>query len=328
MQPFSRQHTLSMDDISPLPSVEELLRGLTRSPRRIPTALLYDSRGCDLFEQITRTDEYYLTRLELRLLKEAGPALALHLEGADIVELGSGSCEKSALLLNFISSKGLTSTRYMPVDISEESIESSAKALVALYPTLNIKGIVADFEAAMRLATSHRRRIFLFLGSTIGNFSPEERGLFLSSLGDRMHPRDGLLLGIDLRKQKHIVEKAYNDDSGVTAAFNRNILNTVNCLAGTDFEEKLFGHLAFYNAKEGRIEMQLEALEDMRVNSSVMDWSLRLRRGDRLLTEYSHKFRLDQLLEELRNAGLQVDALWRDNRNWYALLFLKTSRKR
>ncbi|MFW5878969.1 MAG: L-histidine N(alpha)-methyltransferase, partial [Myxococcota bacterium] len=214
--------------------------------RQIPSALLYDARGCFLFEEITRCREYYLTRTEMGLLRRAGSELAHAMAGADIIELGSGSCEKISVLLEAASLSGHVG-RYIPIDVSESSIDESARALRRLHPNLVVQGIAADFFSGLERIPDGSRRLFCFLGSTLGNLRERERAALYHAVSRRMRRGETFLLGIDLVKDPGVIEAAYNDSAGVTAAFNLNVLNAINRLAGTDLDPKRFRHVAFYD---------------------------------------------------------------------------------
>ncbi|MFP4355029.1 MAG: L-histidine N(alpha)-methyltransferase [Phycisphaerae bacterium] len=301
--------------------VADIVAGLQDTPRRISSMYFYDDRGSQLFEQITRLPEYYPTRTEKALLRAFSNTDAQRLGDVDIVELGSGDCSKISLILAGLDTDALSRLRYVPVDVSEFAIRKSAGNLARKHPSLEIHGLVADFLTQLACVPDGRRRLFCLLGSTIGNFGDQQRHNLLCSLAGAMQPQDELLLGVDLAKSVSVLERAYNDAKGVTAAFNRNILRAVNNLAGTDFHPDWFEHAAFYNPQHGRIEMHLRANRDMQVDlSAAGEQPLGIACGETIHTENSYKFQLDQMQQILRQAGLELTACLQDNKAWFALL--------
>ncbi|MBD3242483.1 MAG: L-histidine N(alpha)-methyltransferase, partial [Chitinivibrionales bacterium] len=246
--------------------IRDILNGLIASPRRISSMFFYDAVGSALFDRITELPEYYPSRTEMALLGDEAASIAQNVRDIDIVELGSGSCAKITILLNAIDSLSRASVRYVPVDVSAAAIEESANELAARFPELVIEGIVADFITQLSVVPARRRRLFCFFGSTIGNLTPVQRSRLLAGLGSIMRPDDQLLLGVDMVKPREILERAYNDAGNVTATFNRNILNVVNSIVGTDFDPDAFGHVAFYDDLHSRIEMHLKATDTMTVH--------------------------------------------------------------
>ncbi|MFP4164817.1 MAG: L-histidine N(alpha)-methyltransferase [Chitinispirillaceae bacterium] len=322
----STQIRMAVSDCLPGLGRDNLIRmigeGLASSPRRISSMFFYDDFGSELFDRITCLPEYYPTRTEMELLEKLACSFAENLTDCDIIELGSGNCSKISLLLDAVESSQMKSVRYVPVDVSKKVVEESAVELVGRYPDLTVHGFVADFCSQLDILPHDRRRVFCFLGGTLGNFHPEQRAEFLQSMASSMGPKDSFLLGVDMVKPKDILEKAYDDGSNVTAQFNRNILNVVNDITGTDFDPLLFRHVSFYNEEHARIEMHLEALQNMFVSSPFFD-DLDIRRGERILTEYSHKFTSKSLSRLMESVGLSVDFRITDINNWYSVLKLK-----
>jgi L-histidine N-alpha-methyltransferase len=319
------QGLITIDDVlgarGPGVLIADVLAGLQETPKRISSIFFYDDRGSQLFEQITALPEYYPTRTEKRLLKTFAQTVSPTLQEVDIVELGSGDCSKVSLILDGVDPERLASVRYLPVDVSEFAIRQAADELAAGYPPLAIHGLVADFLTQLHCIPVGRRRLFCLLGSTIGNLSVRQRRAFLRSLGQIMQPGDEFLLGIDLVKPVEVLERAYNDEAGVTAEFNRNILRAINHLADTDFRPEQFDHVAFYNTAHERIEMHLRARADMEIATPHLPGKpLTIRQGETIHTENSHKFTLPQATDMLQRAGMQVVSCLQDAKHWFALL--------
>ena len=302
--------------------ITTLLDGLTSSPRRISSMFFYDATGSKLFEEITRLPEYYPTRIEKRLLPRLAGGLRARLTDGDTIELGSGDCSKISILFDSLSVRELPSVSYVPVDVSQEAIEESASILSARYPGIRIRGLVADFMTQLHLVPNRRHRLFCFFGGTIGNLDRGKRKQFFQNLAASMHSEDLLILGVDMVKPRRILERAYNDDRNVTAAFNRNILNVVNSLAGTNFDPVAFDHVAFFNENDSRIEMHLRARYDVRVHCPHLPEPIQLSRGELIHTENSHKFTAGQITAETGAAGLRVEERSTDPQGWFSLVTL------
>jgi L-histidine N-alpha-methyltransferase len=290
--------------------IAEVWDGLHREPKELSPKYFYDQRGSQLFEEITRLPEYYLTRAERGLLHAVAPTLV----ATTLVELGAGNAEKTRILLDAMS--GLTT--YVPVDVSATFLADTAEQLRAEYPRLRVSPIVADITHGAPAAPA-RPALYAFLGSTIGNFSDDAAVTLLSRIRARMKGGDRLLLGADLVKDHATLDAAYNDSRGVTAEFNRNILYVVGRELGVDFHPELFEHLAFYNAEAGRIEMHLMATRDLCI--SIPDaGSIYVRHGESIRTEISNKYDRRRLTAILGAAGLRV-TMWNvDERHGYALV--------
>ncbi len=301
-----------------------LYRCLTAKPRHIPSLYFYDAAGSELFEKITRLPEYYLTRLEKSLLRRAPSTFLPPLDSKDIVEIGSGDCSKISILLGSITLEEVDSVRYLPVDVSETALRFSARSLVRKFPGLQVQGLVTDFMRGLRHLPDERERFFLFLGSTLGNLHPKRAEKFFLNLGQVMRPGEHLLLGVDLVKPVHILERAYNDTAGVTAEFNRNILNSVNRTVGTDFDPALFSHVAFFNKEKSRIEMHLRSRKAITISSSCFPSPLSLKKGEQIHTENSYKFSRNMIITMTEPAGLSLSGSLTDANDWYALfLFIR-----
>ncbi|MBD3380305.1 MAG: L-histidine N(alpha)-methyltransferase [Candidatus Omnitrophica bacterium] len=300
------------------------LEGLLGSDKHISSEFFYDRHGSRIFEEITRLPEYYLNRTEKELIAEAGIRFADGLCGADIVELGSGDSSKISIFLGRASRGARASARYLPVDIDRSAIERSARDLKQNYPELRIYGIAADFSGGLEaLPPPERRRVFCFFGSTLGNLLRPAALELVRRIAGSMREGDEFLLGLDMVKEKSILERAYNDGAGVTRRFNRNILKVVNALAGTGFDPAKFRHLAFYNKREARIEMYLEAREQMTVSTPLLKDDIIIREEERIHTENSHKFTKRHIEEISSYAGLDIAGIFTDKRKWFSLLWLK-----
>lgn len=297
----------------------ELLSGLRASPKYIPCVFLYDEQGSELFEQITRLEEYYPPRVEIPLLGNMARAMGEGWKGVDVVELGSGDCSKISVILNAMAPEHRRTVRYVPLDVSRAAIEKSAAALTEAFEHLRIHAMVADFRTQMHLIPSQRPRVFCFLGSTIGNFSRAQAETFLQKLSNTMQDNDALLLGLDMVKDPDVLERAYNDQKGVTARFNKNVLNVVNRHLKTSFEPDDFEHVAFYNEDRCRIEMHLKARKDLSAESPFLNEPIRLQEGETIHTENSHKFTDKRLRRLAEKADLELAHKVTDDRQWFSV---------
>jgi L-histidine N-alpha-methyltransferase len=299
-----------------------ILSGLTCGQKHVSSMFFYDATGSKLFEEITQLPEYYPTRTEKKLLHQFAPELLCERGPKSIVEIGSGDCSKISILLTAIPPQRWPATRYSPLDVSQEAIEKSADRLQRKFPGIEIHGIVADFTRQLHVVPNGRKRLFCFLGSTLGNLSREQAEQFFLDLNQIMFPGDALLLGVDMIKPVNILEKAYNDSRGVTADFNRNILNVVNRLIGTDFDPLAFLHRAFYNDLENRIEMHLEAVKDMEISCPAIPDKILMRKGETIHTENSHKYTNACICAFAATAGLKIENSVTDENRWFSLIHL------
>ncbi len=286
-------------------------RGLTAQPKELPPKWFYDERGSELFDQITRLPEYYPTAREREILLREAPTIAA-LSGADtLVELGSGTSEKTTALLDaFVASGHLR--RFVPFDVCEGILSSSADAIAARYPGLAVHGVVGDFEHHLDRLPTGGRRLIVFLGGTIGNLRPPERKTFLADLCAGMAPGDGLLLGTDLVKDVDRLVRAYDDSRGVTAAFNRNMLAVLNRELGADFVLDRFAHVARFDPDQEWIEMLLRSSADQTVRVVDIDLEVGFADGEETRTEVSCKFRKERVTGELADVGLEMAEWWTD----------------
>ena len=296
----------------------DVVTGLRRTPKTLPPKWFYDAAGSDLFDQITRLPEYYPTRAEAQILREQSAAIAAN-SGADtLVELGSGTSEKTRMLLSALRDNG-TLRRFVPFDVDAGVLESAGEALQQEYPELEIDAVCGDFEEHLAKIPGGGRRLFVFLGSTIGNLTATPRAEFLAALADVLEPGDALLLGTDLVKDADRLVRAYDDSAGVTARFNRNVLAVINRELGADFDLDAFSHVARWNVGEERIEMWLRAESAQRVHIPAVDLSVEFVAGEEMLTEVSCKFRPDAVAAELDAAGLRRTHWWTDQAGDFGL---------
>jgi L-histidine Nalpha-methyltransferase len=297
----------------------DVLDGLTRPFKEIPPKHFYDTEGSRLFEQIMGLPEYYPTRTERSILEACSEHIVAETGAAELVELGSGVPTKTLLLLDAMQETG-TLDRYMPFDVSEVVLTESAKMLVERYCGLRVFGVVGDFERHLdALPPAEGPRIIVFLGGTIGNFPPGSRRRFLRSLAGALRPQDRLLLGTDLVKDPAVLEAAYNDAQGVTAAFNRNMLAVVNRELEADFDLEAFEHVAFYDREQEWIEMRLRALRSMDVHVRKLALDVHFANREELRTEISAKFTRERVEADLRAAGLHLHEFLTDSDELFAL---------
>jgi L-histidine Nalpha-methyltransferase len=297
---------------------EDVRAGLTATPKRLPPKYFYDARGSELFEEITRLPEYYPTRAERSILEARAGEIAELTKARSLVELGSGSSEKTHLLLRALRDVGSLAS-YVPVDVSSDAIEWALPGLVSAYPGLEVHGVVADVERHLEHLPLDGSRLVAFLGGTIGNFEPAQRSRFLAALGSTLRPGDALLLGTDLVKDPRRLVQAYDDAAGVTAAFNRNLLEVVNRELGATFDVTGFQHVAVWDADNDWIEMRLRSTRRQRVDVPALSLQVDFADGEELRTEISAKFRRAGVARELTEAGLRPAQWWTDEPGDFAL---------
>ncbi|HZN13247.1 MAG TPA: L-histidine N(alpha)-methyltransferase [Acidimicrobiales bacterium] len=288
--------------------------GLTSEPKEFPPKWFYDQRGSELFDEITRLPEYYPTRCERAILAAEADAIATA-SGADtLIELGSGTSEKTRLLLDTGRFR-----RYVPFDVSEETLRASCEALRVEYPGIEVAGVVGDFDNDLDRLPPGGRRLVAFLGGTIGNFKPAERKQFLADVASGLVPADAFLLGTDLVKDVRRLEAAYNDSAGVTAAFNKNVLAVINRELHADFDLDAFEHRAFFDRDNEWIEMRLRSARAQSVHVAALDLTVAFAAGEEMRTEISAKFRRERVETELAGAGLHLTEWWTDPAGDFAL---------
>ena len=285
--------------------------GLTASPKTLPPKWFYDQRGSELFDAITRLPEYYPTGAERALLAERSDEIAAA-SGADVlVELGSGTSEKTRLLLDALHRTGRL-RRFVPVDVDPTVLRSAGEAIAAEYPGVQVEAVVGDFERHLDLLPRGGRRLVAFLGSTIGNLEPGPRADFLAGVRSGLDEGDSFLLGTDLVKDVDRLVAAYDDAQGVTAEFNRNVLAVVNRELGADFDLTAFEHVAMWDAEQEWIEMRLRSVTEQVVRIRDLELEVPFAAGEELRTEVSAKFREDGVRAELAAAGLRMERWWTD----------------
>ncbi|MGA7055531.1 MAG: L-histidine N(alpha)-methyltransferase [Mycobacterium sp.] len=296
----------------------DVFDGLQKTPKSLPPKWFYDSVGSDLFDQITRLPEYYPTRAEAEILQARSTEIAVASEADTLVELGAGTSEKTRQLLDALRARG-SLRGFVPFDVDANMLSATAAAIQAEYPGIEIKAVCGDFEEHLNEIPEGGRRLFVFLGSTIGNLTPGPRAEFLATLAALMRPGDTLLLGTDLVKDTDRLVRAYDDAAGVTARFNRNVLAVVNRELDADFDVDAYQHVARWNTEEERIEMWLQSNRRHRVRVGALDLDVEFEVGEEMLTEVSCKFRRDGVRAELAEAGLHAIRWWTDRADDFGL---------
>lgn len=298
---------------------DDVREGLSMRQKTLPPKYFYDSRGSQLFDQITTLPEYYPTRAEQAILDRVAGEIVEEVRPEELVELGPGSARKTNSLLDPMAASG-RGLRYVPVDVSESAIQESAVRLAEEYDSLEVHGIVGDFERHLdRVPRSGRRRLIAFLGGTIGNFNAVERQAMLRKIRAQLEPEDRLLVGTDLVKEGARLEAAYNDSAGVTAEFNRNVLNVINANLAADLEPERFEHVALYDERAQWIEMRLCAVDAHTARIEALDMDVPFERGEHIRTEISCKFTPDGLRREYGWAGLELLGWYTDPEQLFAL---------
>jgi L-histidine N-alpha-methyltransferase len=299
---------------------DDVLNGLTSSPKTLPPKWFYDKAGSRLFDDITRLPEYYPTRREREILEARSGDIARASGATALVELGSGTSTKTRLLLDALRDAGTLHT-FAPFDCSEATLREAGAYIASAYPGTAIHGVVGDFERHLALLPDDHTgsRLVAFLGGTIGNLAPPERAKFLNDLAGALAESEHLLLGTDLVKDRRRLVAAYDDSSGITAAFNRNVLAVINRSLDADFEVDRFQHVAIWNEDEEWIEMRLRADRAYRVRVNDLDLDLRFAEGEEVRTEISAKFRRDGVEAELGAAGFELQEWWTDRDGDFAL---------
>jgi len=292
--------------------------GLTSMPKWLSPKWFYDARGSDLFEEITKLPEYYPTRAERSILAAHAGDIARRTRAHTLVELGSGSSEKTRLLLDALQAEG-TLVQFVPLDVSETALRSAVATLNGDYPTLSIHAVVADFTEHLGRIPGKTPRMVAFLGGTIGNLLPIERATFLGELRDTLLHGEWLLLGTDLVKDPRLLVPAYDDSAGVTAAFNRNALAVLNRELGGNFDVDSYEHVAIWDAQNEWIEMRLRSATAARVTLAKLALEIALEPGEEIRTEISAKFRRSRVERELAAAGFSLDSWWTDPQGRFAV---------
>ena len=308
-----------LNEINPRDVREEIISGLTSDKKHISSKFFYNEKGSKLFEAITQLQEYYPTRTEIGILQRVAPKI-INGEPHEIIELGSGDCKKISLFLDAIPNHLIGQTTYKPLDVSSSAILQSAKELSQRFPGLNILGYGADFTSQFSQIPRSVPALICFLGSTIGNFNPEESVHILKIIRKNMLSNDRFLLGLDLAKPTEILHAAYNDSKGITADFNKNILASINSYIQSNFDENDFDHHAFFNKIESRVEMHLIANTDVVINSPFLKQPLNILKGKNIHTENSYKFSIKDIEQMADKSGLKIKDIYTDNKEWFALV--------
>ncbi|MFI6401982.1 L-histidine N(alpha)-methyltransferase [Streptomyces sp. NPDC050548] len=314
MSPFLLTRTLP-EDATDAALRADVLEGLTRTPKTLPPKWFYDAHGSELFEQITELPEYYPTRAEREILVDRAGEIAAATGARTLVELGSGSSDKTRHLLDAFTDLAV----YVPVDVSESALTQAGHAIVEERPGLDVHALIADFTGALTLPETPGPRLLAFLGGTIGNLLPAERATFFAGLRALLSPGDALLLGTDLVKDEQVLVRAYDDAAGVTAAFNKNVLTVVDRELGADFDASAFDHVALWDSENEWIEMRLRSRTDQTVKIPALDLAVDFAAGEELRTEISAKFRKEGVRSELAAAGLELAHWWTDREGRFAL---------
>ncbi len=309
----------------------DVIAGLTATPKSLPPKWFYDELGSELFDKITRLDEYYPTRAEREILTAASAEIAAVTRATTLVELGSGTADKTGLLLDALHALG-SLRLYVPVDVSESALVTAASRMLDRYrgrrgvlggrppePALRVRAVLSDFTAELGLPAGDGPRLVAFLGGTIGNMLPAERAAFLAGLRQQLRAGDALLLGTDLVKDPALLVAAYDDSAGVTAEFNKNILRVLNAELGADFDLDEFEHVALWNAQAEWIEMRLRSASDQAVRLPAVGLRVHFSAGEEMRTEVSAKFRRAGVTAELAAAGLELARWWTDEEGRFGL---------
>ena len=300
---------------------QDALSGLSATPKSLPPYFFYDDRGSQLFEQICQLPEYYPTRTEASILSTYADEIVDITGSCELVELGSGSSVKTRVLLDAYRAAGHP-LRYLPIDVSDGILEDSAKALLQDYPSLNIHALASTYDRGLESLpkTELPNRAIAFIGSSLGNLPPDRCQSFLKAIAAALRKGEFFLLGIDLHKETAILEAAYDDSQGITAAFNLNMLQHLNHRFDGNFDLDNFRHHSFYNESERQIEIYLKCLVDRTVTLNDLDLTVRFEAGELMMTEISRKFELSQMQHQLAALGMQPVRAWTDPDNYFALV--------
>lgn len=304
---------------------QEVHEGLSRTPKSISSRFFYDQRGSMLFERICDLPEYYVTRSEISILEGIGPQMQDVLRQTDsVVELGSGSSTKTRLVLDLFDPA--KSVRYIPIDVSHVILDV-ARDLCEKYGNLHVTGIVDTYESGLRHVKNMDvgKKLVIFLGSSIGNFGKEDARQFLAGVFSSMNGGDHLLIGIDLVKDRSVLERAYNDSANVTGQFNMNILRRINDELGGKFVLENFEHVAIYDEEHQRIEMYLRSLKAHKVKIEKLGMTVRFEEGETIHTEYSHKYNVPDFEAMLQDIGYGIKNVWKDENGYFALVLASKS---
>jgi dimethylhistidine N-methyltransferase len=328
--------------------LSEVIAGLSSQPRTLPCKFFYDERGAALFQKICDLPEYYITRTELQILRLQGAAIAATLgPQIQLIGLGTGAGTKTRILLEELQEPAV----YVPIDISKDQLQKSTARFREIFPHLEILPVCADYLEPFELPSPERassRKVVYFPGSTVGNFEPRQAKIFFRRIANFCRTNGGLLIGVDLRKDRHVLESAYNDSAGVTAEFNLNLLARANRELGAKFDLNHWRHRAIYNSIDGRIEMHLISDTDQTVRIEDRQWSRRepsdidgqpdrvlsgdarhqihFRAGEKIITEYSYKYAPDGFIALAREAGFEFVQMWTDNARLFGVFYFSVAK--
>jgi L-histidine N-alpha-methyltransferase len=297
---------------------DDVREGLSCPFKELPPKYFYDERGSELFERIMELPEYYPTRAERAILDRRAGDIVEAANPSTLIELGSGSAAKTRCLLDAVQDAGTLET-YVPVDISEEITRRTAEQLVSEYAGLRVHGVICDYETHLERIPREEGAVIAFLGGTIGNFRPAPRRSFLARIATLMYPGDRFLLGTDLVKDRALLEAAYDDSQGVTAEFNKNVLNVLNREFDADFDPGRFEHVAFFDEDNSWIDIRLRSMEEQFIDLRELDMRCHFARNEEMRTEISTKFTPERLEEIYGDAGLEMTDIWMDPEGLYAL---------
>jgi L-histidine N-alpha-methyltransferase len=301
-----------------------VVAGLAHPNPTLDCQYLYDERGSRLFEEITRQPEYYLTRTEAAILDRHAEDIQKRVDTSNLLELGSGSSVKTDRLLDvWVSGNGSGQTTYIPVDVSESALSEAAERIRSRFPTVQVIGINGAYENGLALLAETQPVMGIFLGSSIGNFTEEDEESFLRVMSKKLRPNGRFLLGVDLVKDAAVLEAAYDDRAGVTRQFTLNMFERMNRELGSDIDTNTIEHVAEYSEERERVEIVARFHRRQQIDVKPLGQTLTIDEGKDVLVEISRKFRLDDLTARLNGLGLDVDAVFTDDREWFALLMLR-----
>jgi len=298
--------------------LEDVRHGFTAYRKHLPSQYFYDAKGSELFEDITRLPEYYLTRAEAEILEEHADNIMARVQPHELIELGSGSSRKTQMLIEAMHRTGSGST-YVPIDVSDTALQEAAKALCDNYSWLKIDALVGDYVADLDKVPRHGRRLIAFLGSTVGNYVPTQRFSLFRSIAGALEPGDAVLLGVDLVKDEPSMIAAYDDSAGVTAEFNLNILRIVNRELGADIPLDAFEHVTRFDTQFSCMAQSLRAKREVVANIPALDLAVTFLEGEEIHTEVSCKFTKEQVNHDFNAAGLKLDSWLTDSQDRFAL---------
>ncbi len=318
----ARIERLDDSGVDPEGMAENMRSGLLSRPKDLSAwpKYLYDERGSEIFEEITELPEYYQTRTEAAILEASSREIVKRTRCRELVELGSGSASKTRVLLDAMAAEEADPFRYVPLDVSESALEGSARRLLEEYPRLEIRGFVGDFEGPLgKVLSGDGGRLVIFLGGTIGNFTPEKRREFLGKLRSGLREGDHLLVGMDLVKDPSVLEAAYDDAKGVTAEFDKNLLRVLNKKLDASFDPDLFEHRSVFDREKSRVEMWLHSRVAQKMPVRALDMEVEFEAGEGMRTEISTKFTLESAREMFGEGGFELSELYTDPDDLFGL---------